>query len=282
MFKNQLKTVVLLGALSGLLIWISSFFGSNGLFIGLIFAIAMNVGSYFFSDKLVLMMYGAKPALQKDFPEFHKIVKELVHKANMPMPKLYIVNTPHSNAFATGRDPKHAAVAVTTGILNLLTKEELRGVIAHEISHIKNRDILVATVAATIASVISYVAMMARFAAIFGGGRDRDNKMGGLAELLVLSILTPLIATLIQLAISRSREYLADESGAKLIGTGKPLAAALQKLHTDVKHHPLAPSAATETTAHMMISNPFNAKGLVSLFSTHPPYEKRCERLQKL
>ena len=282
MFNNQLKTVVLLGALSGLLIWISSLFGSNGLFIGLIFAIVMNVGSYFFSDKLVLMMYGAKPATENEYPEFHKIVRELSRKANIPMPKMYIVNTPHANAFATGRNPKHASVAVTAGILNLLTKEELRGVLSHEISHVKNRDILVATVAATIASVISYVAMMARFAAMFGGGRDRDNKMGGLAELVVLGILTPLIATLIQLAISRSREYLADESGAKLIGTGKPLAAALQKLHTDVKHHPLAPSAATETTAHMMISSPFNAKGLVSLFSTHPDYNKRCERLNNM
>ncbi len=283
MFKNQLKTVILLGALSGLLIWIASMFGQNGLVIGLVFAIVMNVGSYFFSDKLVLWMYKAKPATEGEYPEFHKIVRELARKANMPMPKLYIVNVPHSNAFATGRSPKHAAVAVTTGILNLLTKDELRGVLAHEISHVKNRDILVATVAATIASVISYMAMMARFAAMFGGGRDRDNRGGGLAELLVLGILTPLIATLIQLAISRSREYLADESGARLIGTGKPLASALQKLHTDVKHHPLMPSAATETTAHMMISSPFSKAGwLVSIFQTHPPYEKRCERLNNI
>lgn len=282
MFKNQLKTVVLLGVLSALLIWAGRFFGQNGLVIGLVFAIVMNVGSYFFSDKLVLWMYGAKEAKEGEYPEFHKIVRELARKANLPMPKLYIVNSIHSNAFATGRSPKHAAVAITTGILALLTKEELRGVLAHELSHVKNRDILVATVAATIASVISYIAMMARFAAMFGGGRDRDNRGGGLAELLVLGILTPLIASLIQLAISRSREYLADESGAKLIGTGKPLASALEKLHTDVKHHPLAPTAATETTAHMMISNPFNAKGLVSLFSTHPDYKKRCERLNSM
>ncbi len=283
MFKNQLKTVVLLGVLSALLIWAGRFFGQNGLIIGLLFAIIMNVGSYFFSDKLVLWMYKAQPAVEGEYPEFHKIVRDLVRKANIPMPKIYIINSIHSNAFATGRSPKHAAVACTTGILDLLTKEELRGVLAHEISHVKNRDILVATVAATIASVISYIAMMARYAAIFGGGRDRNNRGGGLTELLVLGILTPLIATLIQLAISRSREYMADESGARLIGTGKPLASALQKLHTDVKHHPLVPSAATETTAHMMISSPFSKAGwLVSIFQTHPDYSKRCERLNNM
>ena len=281
MFKNKIKTVVLLGILSAILVGLGSFFGQNGLFIGLVFAVGMNVFSYFFSDKIVLWMYGAKEAKESEYPEFYKIVRELTRKADIPMPKMYIVNTPHSNAFACGRSPKHAAVACTTGILNLLTKEELRGVLAHEISHIKNRDILVATIAATIASVISYLAMMARFAAMFGGGRDRDRG-NNLIGLIVLGILTPLIATIIQLAISRSREYLADESGAKLIGTGKPLAAALEKLHTDIKHHPLAPTATTKTTAHMMISSPFNAKGLVSLFSTHPDYQKRCEKLKNM
>ena len=213
---NQIKTVVLLGILSALLIGIGSFFGQSGIIIGFVFAILMNFGSYYFSDKLVLRMYKAQEISRKDHPDLYNAVQDVSQMAKIPMPKVYIIPSENPNAFATGRNPKHAAVACTDGILQLLTKSELKGVIAHEIGHIKNRDILIATIAATIASVISYIAMMARWGAIFGGfgGRDRDG--GNMIELLFLAILTPIIATIIQLAISRSREFLADETSARL------------------------------------------------------------------
>ena len=278
---NQFKTVILLGALTGLLLVVGALIGGQqGLFIGLILALLMNFGSYFFSDKIVLAIYKAKEASKSNYPELYTIVKEVSSEANIPMPKVYIVPINVSNAFATGRSPKHAVVAVTQRILKLLSKDELKGVIAHEISHIKNRDILIQTIAATIAGVISYVAMFARFGAMFGG--DRDNRGGNIISLLVIGIITPIIAMLIQLAISRSREYLADESGARLIKDGRPLATALEKLESDVKSNSLNAMPVTEATAHMFISNPFSAKGMVSLFMTHPLTAERTKRLREM
>jgi len=277
---NQIRTVVLLGLLTGLLLWIGSFWGQQGLFFGLVFAIIMNFSAYWFSDKLVLAIYRAKPVSEKEQPKLYKIVKEVSKKANIPMPKVYVVPGPIANAFATGRNYKHAAVAATEGILNLLNEKELEGVIAHEISHIKNRDTLIQAVAATIAGVISYIAMLARWGALFGiGGRDNERGGSGL-ELLVLAILTPILATLIQLAISRSREFLADASGAKILKDGKGLASALEKLESSSKQISLRPSGITETTAHIFIVNPFHSTGLVQFFMTHPSTKIRVERLR--
>ncbi|MBU0614485.1 MAG: zinc metalloprotease HtpX [Nanoarchaeota archaeon] len=281
--QNQFKTVILLGLLTGLLLWVGNLIGGmQGLTIAIIFAVIMNFGSYWFSDKIVLAIYRAKEVSEKQEPGLHKIVHEVAHLANIPMPKVYIIPGAWANAFATGRDPKHAAVAVTTGIMELLNKDELKGVIAHEVSHIRNRDTLIQATAATIAGVISYVAMMARWAAIFGGfgGRDRDGGSG--LEFLVLAILTPILAAIIQLAISRSREFLADESAAKTLHSGLGLASALEKLESATKHVPLKVNSQTETTAHLFISNPFRGKGLWKIFSTHPPVEERVKRLQSL
>jgi len=281
---NQLKTGLLLGILTGLLLLIGQLVGGfQGLTIGLVLALVMNVGSYWFSDKIVLMMYKAVPATPQQYPHLHKIVEELCHTAQLPKPKLYIIPTEQANAFATGRSPKHAAVACTEGILKLLTKEELKGVLAHEISHVKNRDILVTTIAATIAAVIGYVAFMARWAALFGGlgGRGGNQEgRGNVLELIVLAIVAPLTATLIQLAISRSREYLADETGAKTIKNGEHLAKALEKLHASVKHHPLGFGNAQ--TSSLFILNPFSAQGMMALFSTHPPHTERAKRLRSM
>ena len=279
MIKNQVKTILFLGILTAILLWIGSFFGQGGLLIGLIFALVINIGSYWFSDKIVLKMYRAKPASKEQHADLYRMVKELTKKANLPMPKLYIVPSQSPNAFATGRNPEHAAVACTQGILNLLNKEQLRGVLAHEISHVKNRDILITTIAAVVAGIISYAAMMARWAAIFGGmGRDRNG--GSMFEMLALAILAPIIALIIRLAISRSREYLADETGAKMIGEGEPLATALEALHSNVGHNPMR--LGNETTSSLFIVNPFSAKGLTNLFSTHPPMTERTKRLRNM
>lgn len=277
---NQFKTVILLGALTGLFLLIGYYFGGQaGLTIALIFSIAMNFGSYFLSDKIVLMMYHAKEIKEKDNPALFKLVREVSKLAGIPMPRVCIVPGPTPNAFATGRNPKHAVVAVTEGILGLLSREELKGVIAHEISHIKNRDILIQTIAATIAGVISYLAMMARFAAIFGGG-DRERDSGDLFYILALSILTPLIATLLQLALSRSREYLADETGAKTIHNPTALASALAKLEDGVKRNPLR--FGSPATSSLFIVNPFSAAGIAGLLSTHPPMQERIKRLKAM
>jgi len=279
MILNQIKTILLLGLLTALLLWIGSFWGYSGLTIALIFVLLMNFITYFYSDKIILTIYRAKEVSKAEAPELHNLVEDICKKAKLPKPRIYIIPTKHPNALATGRNSKHAAVAVTQGILNLLTKEELKGVLAHEIAHIKNKDILIATVAATIAGIISYVAMMARFAAIFGGGRSRDSR--GL-ELLFLAILAPIIALIIRLAISRSREYLADETGAKLIKKSSPLANALLKLESASRIFPLKKTSQTEITSHMMIVNPFSAKTLLTLFSTHPSVSSRIKRLRKL
>jgi len=279
MIKNQLKTVVLLALLTALLLWIGSFWGTSGLIIGLIFAIVLNFGSYWFSDKIVLRMYHAKQVSESEAPRLHKLVREVTQLANLPMPKVYIVPTKNPNAFATGRNPKNAAIACTEGILELLNDDELKGVIAHEASHIKNRDTLIQVVAATIAGVISYAAMMARWGAIFGGfgGRDRDGGSG--MELLFLAIVTPIIATLLQLAISRSREFLADESAAKTLHNSFGLANALEKLEQGVKKNPLR--FGSQATSCLFISNPFRG-GLLNFFSTHPPMAERINKLKSM
>lgn len=279
--KNQFKTIILLGLLTGILLWIGSFWGQSGLLFALIFSVALNFGAYWFSDKIALAIYRAKQVTESEAPKLHKIVREVSHLANIPMPRVYIIPSNIMNAFATGRNKNHAAVAATKGIIEALNDDELKGVMAHEISHIKNNDILIQSVAATIAGVIGYVAMMARWGAIFGGFGER-NKQGGGLELLVLAILTPILAMIIRLAISRSREYLADESAAKLIHNGYSLASALEKLEKGVQHAPLRPTSATETTAHMMIINPFRGKGIIKLFSTHPPVQERIKRLRSM
>ena len=277
---NQLKTVLFLNLLSGLLLgagWLMG--GYQGLTIGLIIALITNLGSYWFSDKIVLAIYRAKSADKTEYTYLHQMVEELAAKAYIPKPRIYIINSPQMNAFATGRNPEHAVVACTTGILQHLTRDELKGVLGHELSHITNRDILISSIAAGIAAVISYIAFIARFAAIFGGGRDRDNNV---LELLVLAIITPILATMLQLAISRSREYIADSSGAKLTGHPEHLASALEKIAGSVKAHPLAPHASTTATAHLFISSPFRANAFLNLLSTHPPADERIRRLRAM
>jgi heat shock protein HtpX len=276
---NQIKTVILLGLLSGIVLGIGYFFGGNqGLTIALVFAVLMNFGMYFFSHKLVLLMYRAKPAKKSEYPKLHHMIEDIAHKAGMPKPALYIIPTQTPNAFATGPSPKKAVVACTEGIMHLLNDKELKGVLAHEMAHVKNRDMLIATIAATLASVISYLAYMARFAALFGGGRDRDS--GNVLGLLVMVILAPIIALIIQLAISRAREYHADATGARTIKDSQSLASALNKLEHGNRVLPLR--SGNTATSSLFIVNPFTAGGLVSLFSTHPPVSSRIQRLKEL
>jgi len=278
---NQFKTAILLGLLTGILLLVGSFWGATGLTIAFIFVLLMNGLSYFFSDKLVLWIYKAKEVSKKEEPLIHKIVEQVSHLAGIPKPKVYLIPSEQPNAFATGRNPKHASVAFTKGIIGLLTEEELKGVTAHEISHVKNRDVLIGTIAATIAGVIGYVAAMARWGAIFGGfgGRDDDNG-GGLIQLIVIGILMPILATLIQLAISRSREYLADETGSRLLKDSKHLASALRKLEDYGKNKPLG--FGTPETANLFIVNPFKMSGIMSLLSTHPPMDERIKKLNQI
>ncbi|MBD3318623.1 M48 family metalloprotease [Candidatus Woesearchaeota archaeon] len=280
---NQIKTVLLLGLLTGVLLYVGTLLGGlGGLTVALIFSIVMNVGAYFFSHKIVLAMYKATLLDKKEYPKVHAMVEDIARAARIPTPKIYLIRTPQPNAFATGPHPKKAVVAVTAGILQLLSDHELKGVLAHEIAHIKNRDILISTIAATLAGVISYVAMIARWGAIFGfGGRDSQGGRG-IIELLLLAIVTPIIALLIQLAISRSREYLADASGASYIGTGEYLANALIKIEKGVKQLPFRASSTTESTAHLFISNPLKGGGLTALFSTHPSTTDRVTRLRAM
>ncbi|MBL7052066.1 MAG: zinc metalloprotease HtpX, partial [Nanoarchaeota archaeon] len=235
MYKNQIKTVLLLGLLTGLFLFIGGLIGGrSGLLIGLIFAGGINFFSYWFSDKIVLKIYKAKEADKSTHSDLYSMVREITQNAHLPMPKVFIVESQQGNAFATGRNPAHAVVAVTTGILQILNKNELKGVLAHEVGHIKNRDILISSVAATIAGVISYIAMMARWAAIFGGFGRGNDKGGNIIELLVLAIVAPIMAMIIQFAISRSREFLADETGARLTKDPFSLASALEKISSNV------------------------------------------------
>jgi len=279
--SNTLKTTLLLGALTGIILWCGQFLGgSQGLVIAFVFAAVMNFGSYWFSDKLVLAMYRARPVDMNDAPELYRIVHNLAAKARIPMPRLYIIPTDAANAFATGRNPEHAAVAVTQGILRLMSADELEGVLAHELSHVMNRDILISSIAATLAGVIMMLANMVRWAAMFGGfSRDEREEGGGLIGLLVMSIVAPLAATLIQLAISRSREYQADASGAHILHSGEPLARALEKLEYASERLPMD---ASPQTAHLFIVNPLRGRSLANLFSTHPPLEERIKRLREM
>ena len=283
---NTLRTAILLAVLTALLIWIGDMLGGRqGAIIALLLAGGMNFFSYWFSDKIVLKMYGGQEVSAQDDPELYGLVQDLAQRAGLPMPKVYVLPQDTPNAFATGRNPEHAAVAVTDGIRRILTKRELAGVLGHELSHVKNRDILVSTIAATLAGAIGYLAQMAQFAMFFGGNRDRDDEGGGgnIIGLIVMMIVAPIAAMLIQMAVSRSREYGADEGGAKVTGDPLALASALRKLHMGAQNIPLEVNNATaNATAHMFIVNPLTGHGLASLFSTHPPMEERIARLEAM
>ena len=278
--ENRIKTVLLLAGMTVFLIVIGRLLGGRtGMYLAFILAVGMNFFSYWFSDKIVLKMYGAQEVTPADAPQLHQIVDELAREANIPKPKVYIIPDDSPNAFATGRNPEHAAVAATEGIMRLLTPVELKGVLAHEIGHVRNRDILISTIAATMAGAIMILADMARFGAIFGLG-GRDNEEGpGIIGVLVMSIIAPIAAMLIQMAISRSREYLADETGAHLAHNPESLARALEKLSLGVQR---APMDASPATAHMFIVNPLTGSSLMNLFSTHPPLEERVARLRAM
>jgi heat shock protein HtpX len=282
---NRLRTTILLAALTALVVWIGQMFGGpNGAVMALIFAGVMNFFSYWFSDKIVLRMYGAQEISQNEDPELFDIVRELTVKDGLPMPRVYVIPEDAPNAFATGRNPEHAAVAVTQGIRRILDRRELAGVLGHELSHVKHRDILVSSIAATLAGAISYLAHMAQWAAIFGGGsRDREEGGGNIFGLLFMMIVAPLAAMLIQMAVSRSREYMADEGGAKVTSDPLALASALRKLQMGAQNIPMQVSDATATsTAHMFIVNPLSGGGIANLFSTHPPMEERIARLEAM
>jgi heat shock protein HtpX len=276
---NTFKTAFLLTALTLFLIFIGAYFdGRNGMILGFCVAAGMNFFSYFYSDKLALSAYRAQPVTREQLPRLYQAVERILPRMALPMPRIYVIPTESPNAFATGRNPKHAAVAVTQGILNLLNDEELEGVLAHELGHVKNRDILTSSVAATLAGAITLLAHTAQFAAMFGGagGRDGRSRGGGIGGLFMI-ILAPIAATLIQLAVSRSREYEADATGAHVTGNPYALASALQKLDAYSKQLPLQ---ASPSTAHLFIVAPFlGGAGLASLFSTHPPMARRIERL---
>jgi heat shock protein HtpX len=278
---NAFKTALLLTALTLFLLFIGDYFGGrNGLVVALILAAVMNFVSYFFSDKIALAMYNAQPATREQLPRVYNVVERITQRVGLPMPKIYVIPTDSPNAFATGRNPSHASVAVTEGILNLLDDEELEGVLAHELGHVRNRDILISSIAATLAGAITFLARMGMWAGMFGGfgGSDREDRErggGGIAALLML-ILAPLAAMLIQLAVSRSREYQADATGAHLTGNPYALARALQKLDAWSKKVPMV---ASPSTAHLFIVQPLAAVDFASLFSTHPPIAKRIERL---
>ncbi len=278
---NNIKTLFLLVTLTLILIWAGGALGGKqGMTIALVLAIGMNFFAYWFSDKIVLKMYGAKEVTEAEAPELYSIVRRLSQKAQIPMPKVYIIDQAQPNAFATGRNPKHAAVAVTTGIMRILSYEELQGVIGHELAHIKHRDILISTIAATIAGAISYLAQMAQWAMIFGGHRGDDEEGGGNPiAALIMMIVGPIAALIIQMAISRSREYAADQGGAKIAGNPRYLSGALRKLHVaSQKIH----MEANPATSHMFIVNPLSGGGLLKLFSTHPPIEERIARLESM
>jgi heat shock protein HtpX len=277
---NALRTTFLMALLTVLLVMAGGAIGGkSGLTFALLIAGVMNFVSYWFSDKIVLAMYGAKEATEMEYPDFFGLVRQLAIQAAIPMPRVYIIPSETPNAFATGRNPQHAAVAATTGILRILTRDELMGVMAHELSHVKNRDILISSIAATIAGAVTYLAQMAQWAAIFGGSRDRDDDGGGVFGMLAMAIVAPIAAMLIQMAISRSREYQADKGGAELTANPLYLADALRKLQMANQQIPMQANAAT---AHMFIVNPLTGGGLMSLFSTHPPMEERLRRLEEM
>jgi heat shock protein HtpX len=277
---NMLKTTLLMGLLTVLLVTIGGALGGrNGMTMAFLLAGGMNFFSYWFSDKVVLSMYGARQIEEADDPRFYGIVRRLAQRAGLPMPRVYLIDSETPNAFATGRNPEHAAVAATTGIMRILGDDELAGVMAHELTHVKNRDILISTIAATFAGAITYLAHMAQWAAIFGGGRRDDDEGGGVFGMLFMAILAPIAAMLVQMAISRSREFGADAGGASISGNPLSLANALQKLEMANQRIPMETNAAT---AHMFIVNPLTGGGLMTLFSTHPPIPERVARLQDM
>lgn len=281
---NIIKTFLLLTGLMALFLFVGGALGGRaGMEYAFVFACLMNLGSYWFSDKIVLAMYRAKPVTALEAPELVRTVQTLAHKANIPMPKVYIIPSDIPNAFATGRSPSHAAVAATQGILDRLNERELEGVLGHELSHVFHRDILISSIAATLAGAVMMLAHMARWGLMFGGygGRNREERGGGL-ELLVVALLAPLAATLIQLAISRSREYDADKGGAELTGDPLSLASALQKISVDNTRAPVPLAMNHPATAHLFITNPLRAGGLMALFSTHPPTPERIKRLEAM
>ena len=281
---NTMKTAILLGALTGLLMFIGGFFGGQqGVVLAFFFALVLNFGSYWFSDTLVLKMYQAQPVSESEAPELYAMVKHLAMKASLPMPRVFIVPGDTPNAFATGRNEHHAVVAVTEGLLRILNRDELEGVLAHELTHIKQKDILIGSIAATLAGAIVMLANMAQWAAMFGGA-SRDNEEGGsggggVISLILMAILAPLAASIIQMAISRSREYLADAGGARVSGKPYGLANALEKLS---RASQAIPMDANPSTAHMFIVNPLTGRSLMNLFSTHPPIEERIARLKSM
>jgi heat shock protein HtpX len=275
---NMFKTAFLLTALTLLLLFLGrAFGGQNGMMIALAIAVVTNFIAYFFSDKIALATYRAQPVTREQLPRVYEVVERLAQKIGLPMPKMYVIPSDSPNAFATGRNPQHASVAVTRGILNLLNDEELEGVLAHELGHVNNRDILISSIAATIAGAVTMLASMGRWAMIFGGmgGRDERDRGGGLAALFML-IVAPIAATLIQLAVSRSREYEADSTGARFTGNPYALASALKKLDAYSRRLPMV---ASPSSAHLFIVQPLLGMNLGNLFSTHPPISKRIERL---
>jgi heat shock protein HtpX len=277
---NAVKTTLLLGLLTGLFIAIGGMVGGrSGMVMAFVFAMVMNFVSYWFSDKIVLKMYGAQPLSEADAPVVYRIVRGLATKARIPMPRLYLLPSPAANAFATGRSPQHAAVAVTEGILRIMDEEELEGVLAHELSHVINRDVLISTIAATLAGAIGMLANMAQWGAMFGGSRDEEGRGASPIALILTAILAPLAAMLIQMAVSRSREFEADASGARLTRRPLGLAAALAKLGQASR---MAPMSASPATAHLFIVNPLTGRSLTNLFMTHPPLEERIARLRAM
>ncbi|MEJ2156088.1 MAG: zinc metalloprotease HtpX [Desulfobacteraceae bacterium] len=276
---NQIRTALLLTVMTVMVILVGRLIGGpSGMVFAFVLAIGMNFFSYWFSDKIVLRMYRAQEVTRQQAPELYEMVATLAQRAGLPMPKVYIIPKDTPNAFATGRNPQHAVVAVTQGLLRLMNRNEIMGVLAHEMAHVNNRDILIGSIAATMAGAIMMLASMARWAAIFGGGRGDDDEggLGGLG-LIVMSIIAPIGAMIVQMAISRSREYLADATGAKLAGSSKGLANALEKLGAYSKRLPMD---AHPSTAHMFIVNPLTGRSLMNLFSTHPPMEERIARLR--
>lgn len=280
--KNQIKTVLFLGILTTILLGVGALAAPGYIWVFGGIAIAMNLFSYFFSDRIVLAIHRARPVSEREDPALHKMVEELSQKAGLPKPKLYVLDQETPNAFATGRNPAHGVVAVTTGIRRLLSERELRGVIAHELAHIKNRDILICTIAAIVASIVSMIASVARWGMILGGmRRDDDDDSGGAVGMLILAIVAPIAATIVQLAISRSREYLADQGGGKISGDPDALADALQRLERGAERIPTHLVQNAPATASLFIVNPLRGGGVLRLFSTHPAVDERVRRLRE-